>query len=115
MSIFSRSRLRLRTSPIGSAAPSFLVTMAAHILAAGGLMRHREPPGSVERRAHRVALVLLGGVIWRLLGLVGPLLRGGVAACESSRELALRDQHLAGLGALVAGDDPAALQHVDQA
>jgi hypothetical protein len=49
MSIFSRLRLRFNTSPIGRPSPSCLVTMAAHILAAGGPMRSRQPARSVER------------------------------------------------------------------
>ena len=42
-------------------------------------------------------------------------LRRGPAAAEHARQVGQRDQHLARLRALVAGDDPAALEHVDQA
>src|SRR5580765_750981 len=39
----------------------------------------------------------------------------GVLPVRGGVELARRDEHPPRLGALVAGDDPAALEHVDQA
>src|SRR2546430_384254 len=48
------------------------------------------------------------------IGLDSDRCRLGLAATEDPRQIRLGDQHLARFRALVAGDDAAALEHVDQ-
>src|SRR3954467_14433569 len=50
------------------------------------------------------------GRLRRQLRLAAGAARGALQRREDAREIALGDEHLAGLRALVAGDDPAALE-----
>src|SRR4051812_26618878 len=106
MSNFRRVRVRFSTSPIGRPAPSSLVAMAAHILAAADATRSRALlDGGADR--------FLAGVGARIVG--GPLrfarIGSAPVADQHARELGLGYEHLARLRPLIPGDDPAPLEH----
>src|SRR4051794_3458799 len=62
-----------------------------------------KPSVTVERRPHL------------LHHLFPSRFSGRLPTAKHSRQIGQRDKHLAGLRALVPGDDPAPLEHVDQA
>src|SRR5215208_3252241 len=113
MSLPRRERVLRSTSPIWSP-PSFRTTIARHIVAASRLEPSLPRRSSVERGAHG----FLGGRGGSLLRarLRAPLIAAAPAvARQHARQLPLGDENLPRLRALVTGDDPASLEHVDQA
>src|SRR5215208_3918461 len=113
MSLPRRERVLRSTSPIWSP-PSFRTTIARHIVAASRLEPSLPRRSSVERGAHG----FLGGRGGSLLRarLRAPLIAAAPAvARQHARQLPLGDEDLPRLRALVTGDDPASLEHVDQA